>query len=42
MHDEQESEKNIAQQLAHLFIVLTDWICSGAEVTDLSIDCLCS
>jgi hypothetical protein len=23
MHDEQESEKNIAQQLDHLFIVLT-------------------
>jgi hypothetical protein len=25
MHDEQESEKNIAQQLDHLFIVLT-WL----------------
>jgi hypothetical protein len=24
MHDEQESEKNIAQQLDHLFNVLTD------------------
>ncbi len=42
MHDEQESEKNIAQQLDHLFIVLTGLICSGAEVTNLSIDCFCS
>ncbi len=39
MYDEQESEKNIAQLLDHLFIVLTWLNCSGAEVTELSIDC---